>query len=63
MDQGVTGTRVIDPVTARNHQDYTWSLTSWFKEHILFSYYPMSSGYEANGYGLINLDWYLLHYS
>jgi hypothetical protein len=55
--QGVTGMRVNEPVTAYDHRDYVWSLLANGAQSIFFfAHYPMSSGYEAGGYGMINLD-------
>ncbi|KAH3767542.1 cellulase family glycosylhydrolase [Pelomyxa schiedti] len=55
--QGATGIQVNVPVTADDHRDWVWSLIAHGAKSIFFyAYYPMNSGYEAGGYGLINLD-------
>ena len=54
---GTVGLNVGDPVTPKDHQIWTWSsLASGAKGIFAYAYYPMSSGYESGGYGLINLD-------
>lgn len=55
--QGATGIKVNVPVTADHHRDWMWSLLAHGARSIsFFSYYPMSAGYESNGYGLVHLD-------
>eukprot|EP01105_Mastigella_eilhardi_P022671 TRINITY_DN5616_c0_g1_i1.p1 TRINITY_DN5616_c0_g1~~TRINITY_DN5616_c0_g1_i1.p1 ORF type:complete len:820 (-),score=161.63 TRINITY_DN5616_c0_g1_i1:77-2482(-) len=55
--QGATGIQVNVPVTAADHRDWLWSLIAHGAKSIFFfAYYPMNSGYEAGGYGLVNLD-------
>lgn len=54
---GTVALQVSDPVTADDHRVWAWSaIAKGAKGVNIFSYYPMSSGYEAGGYGLINLD-------
>lgn len=54
---GTVGLNVGDPVTPKDHQIWTWSsLATGAKGIFAYAYYPMSSGYESGGYGLINLD-------
>ncbi|MBI5008111.1 MAG: beta-galactosidase [Bacteroidia bacterium] len=54
---GTVGLNISDPVTPKDHQIWTWSsLASGAKGIFAYAYYPMSSGYESGGYGLINLD-------
>jgi len=54
---GTVGLNVSDPVTPRDHRMWTWSsLATGAKGIFAYAYYPMSSGYESGGYGLINLD-------
>lgn len=54
---GTVGLNVGDPVTPKDHQIWTWSsLATGAKGIFTYAYYPMSSGYESGGYGLINLD-------
>ena len=46
-----------DPVTAGDHRVWIWSAIAAGARAInVYAYYPMSSGYESGGYGLINLD-------
>lgn len=54
---GTVGLNIGDPVTPEDH--YIWALSSLAtgaKGIFAYAYYPMSSGYESGGYGLINLD-------
>ncbi len=54
---GIRGTVVGNPVTAEDHRLWAWGLLSRGARAInVYAYYPMNSGYEAGGYGLINLD-------
>ncbi|MGO8720929.1 MAG: beta-galactosidase [Acidobacteriaceae bacterium] len=55
--QGVSGMRIAQPVTAQNEQFWLWQVLSHgAREVAVYAWYPMSSGYESGGYGLINLD-------
>lgn len=55
--RGIRGTVVGNPVTARDQKFWTLGLLSRGARAInIYAYYPMSSGYEAGGYGLIELD-------
>jgi len=46
-----------DPVTAADQRLWAWSAIAAGARAInVYAYYPMSSGYESGGYGLINLD-------
>jgi beta-galactosidase len=46
-----------DPVTPADHRIWAWSSIAKGARAInVYAYYPMSSGYESNGYGLIELD-------
>ncbi|HWC74462.1 MAG TPA: beta-galactosidase [Gemmatimonadales bacterium] len=46
-----------DPVTAADQRVWVWSAIAAGARAInVYAYYPMSSGYESGGYGLINLD-------
>ncbi len=55
--QGATGVRVANPVTDADVRLWGWSVISRGARAIsYYAYYPMSSGYESNGYGLIELD-------
>lgn len=54
---GTVALQVSDPVTPEDHRVWAWSaLAKGAKGVNIYAYYPMSSGYEAGGYGLINLD-------
>jgi beta-galactosidase len=55
--QGATGVRVGTPVTPEDVRLWGWAVLSRGARSIsYYAYYPMSSGYESNGYGLIDLD-------
>ena len=55
--QGVTGMRIAEPVDAHDEQFWLWkALSHGAREISIYAWYPMNSGYESNGYGLINLD-------
>lgn len=55
--QGATGMRIADPVTARDEESWIWQVVAHgARELAIYAWYPMSSGFESNGYGLINLD-------
>jgi beta-galactosidase len=55
--QGATGVRVANPVTDADVRLWGWAVISRGARSIsYYAYYPMSSGYESNGYGLIELD-------
>jgi len=55
--QGATGMRIAAPVTAADETFWMWqAVAHGAREFAVFSWYPMSSGFESNGYGLINLD-------
>jgi beta-galactosidase len=58
--QGGMGTislLISDPVTADDQRIWAWSaIAKGAKAVNIYAYYPMSTGYEAGGYGLINLD-------
>ena len=54
---GTIALLISDPVTADDHRIWIWSAVAKGARGInIYAYYPMSSGYEAGGYGLINLD-------
>lgn len=54
---GTISLLISDPVTADDHRIWAWSAVAKGAKGInIYAYYPMSSGYEAGGYGLINLD-------
>src|SRR5208283_1360128 len=55
--QGATGMRIVDPVTAHDEEYWMWQVIAHgAREIATYAWYPMSSGFESNGYGLINLD-------
>jgi beta-galactosidase len=55
--QGATGMRIAEPIDSDDEELWLWkALAHGAREIALYAWYPMSSGYESNGYGLINLD-------
>jgi len=55
--QGATGVRVASPVTGADLRLWGWAAISRGARAIsYYAWYPMSSGYESNGYGMIDLD-------
>jgi beta-galactosidase len=55
--QGATGVRVATPVTGADLRLWGWaSISRGARALSYYAWYPMSSGYESNGYGMINLD-------
>ncbi len=55
--QGATGMRIANPVNAQDEQYWIWQVVAHgAREIAVYAWYPMSSGFESNGYGLINLD-------
>lgn len=55
--QGVSGMRIAQPVTAENETFWLWQVIAHgAREVAVYAWYPMSSGYESGGYGLVNLD-------
>ena len=55
--QGATGMRIADPVTAHDEEYWMWQVIAHgAREIATYAWYPMSSGFESNGYGLIDLD-------
>jgi Beta-galactosidase len=54
---GVFGMKVSVPVTAEDLRRWLWSMVAYGARAVnIYAYYPMSSGYEAGGYGLVELD-------
>ena len=54
---GVHGTVTGNPITGDDLELYAWGAVARGARSISFyAYYPMSTGYEAGGYGLVNLD-------
>jgi hypothetical protein len=55
--QGTTGMRIAAPVDSHDEEFWIWKVLSHgAREIAIYAWYPMSSGYESNGYGLIDLD-------
>lgn len=55
--QGATGMRIVEPVTAHDEEYWMWQVIAHgAREIAIYAWYPMSSGFESNGYGLVNLD-------
>ena len=55
--QGATGMAIADPVTAHDEEFWLWQVIAHgARELAIYAWYPMNSGFESNGYGLINLD-------
>jgi beta-galactosidase len=55
--QGATGMRIAEPVNGHDEQYWMWQVIAHgAREIAVYAWYPMSSGFESNGYGLINLD-------
>jgi beta-galactosidase len=55
--RGTYGLNVGNPVTAGDHRVWMWSAISRGARAInVYAYYPMSSGYESGGYGLMYQD-------
>jgi len=54
---GVFGMKLSVPVVPGDLRDWMWSAVAYGAKAVnLYAYYPMSSGYEAGGYGLVELD-------
>ena len=54
---GTIGLMIGDPVTPGDHRVWMWSaLAKGARAINIYAWYPMSSGYESGGYGLIGLD-------
>jgi beta-galactosidase len=54
---GVHGVIAGNPITPNDLELYTWGLVARGAKAVsYYAFYPMSTGYEAGGYGLINLD-------
>jgi beta-galactosidase len=55
--QGATGMRIAEPVNAHDEQYWMWQVVGHgARELAVYAWYPMNSGFESNGYGLIHLD-------
>ncbi len=54
---GVFGLKMSVPVVGPDLRDWMWSAVAYGARAVnIYAYYPMSSGYEAGGYGLVELD-------
>ena len=54
---GVFGMKVSEPVIPMDMRDWMWTSVAYGARAVnIYAYYPMSSGYESGGYGLIELD-------
>jgi len=54
---GVFGMKMSYPVVATDTRDWIWSAVAYGARAVnIYAYYPMSTGYEAGGYGLVELD-------
>jgi len=55
--RGTIGLNIGDPITSADHRIWMGSVIAKGAKAInIYAWYPMSSGYESGGYGLINLD-------
>lgn len=55
--QGATGMRIAQPVDSHDEEYWMWQVIAHgAREIAVYAWYPMSSGFESNGYGLIHLD-------
>lgn len=49
--------RIADPVAPHEEEFWMWeAVAHGAREIAIYAWYPMSSGFESNGYGLIHLD-------
>jgi beta-galactosidase len=54
---GVFGMKVSEPVVPMDMRDWMWTSVAYGAKAVnIYAYYPMISGYESGGYGLIELD-------
>lgn len=54
---GVFGMKMSVPVVGADLRDWMWSTVAYGARAVnIYAYYPMSSGYEGGGYGLVELD-------
>jgi beta-galactosidase len=54
---GVFGMKLSLPVIDRDLRDWMWTAVAYGARAVnIYAYYPMSSGYESGGYGLVELD-------
>ncbi len=54
---GVFGMKMSYPVVGSDLRDWMWSTIAYGARAVnIYAYFPMSTGYEAGGYGLVELD-------
>jgi len=54
---GVFGMKLSEPVVPLDMRDWMWTSVAYGARAVnIYAYYPMSSGYESGGYGLVELD-------
>ncbi len=54
---GVFGLKMSVPVVGEDLRDWIWTAVAYGAKGInVYAYYPMISGYESGGYGLVELD-------
>lgn len=54
---GVFGMKLSLPVVGLDLRDWMWTAVGYGARAVnIYAYYPMSSGYESGGYGLVELD-------
>ena len=54
---GVFGMKMSVPVVGADLRDWMWTAVAYGARAVnIYAYYPMSTGYEAGGYGLVELD-------
>jgi len=54
---GVFGMKMSYPVVGADLRDWMWTAVAYGARAVnIYAYYPMSTGYEAGGYGLVELD-------
>jgi len=54
---GVFGMKLSLPVNEKDLRDWMWTAVAYSARAVnIYAYYPMSSGYESGGYGLVELD-------
>jgi beta-galactosidase GanA len=54
---GVFGLKMSVPVVGEDLRDWIWTAVAYGAKGInIYAYYPMISGYESGGYGLVELD-------
>ncbi len=55
--QGIVGLKIGDHIVPGDEREWIWTaIAEGAKAINIYAYYPMSTGYESGGYGLVNLD-------